>query len=378
MGECVARHYRTGALCRLRWADGRLHAVEPLGAGPEGGAALRLAPALFDLQVNGYGGLDFSRPEHVPAVAAALARHGVARFLPTVTTASPEAMAGALRAIAAARGPETAAAVPGIHLEGPYISPLDGPRGAHPAAHVRAPAWDHFAELQRAAGGAIRVVTLAPELPGALAFIARAAAAGILVAIGHTAADGDTIRAAAAAGARLCTHLGNGLAATLDRHRNPLWPQLACRDLSASFIADGHHLPADALSAMMRAKGTDRCLLVSDAVPQAGLPPGRHMGIGGADVDVEADGSIRLHGTPYLAGSGAHLLGCAAWAAACGAAGAADALDMASVGPARLLGMGGGAGDVLVYREEPGGGWTALLTVRAGAVLHDALGGGPG
>jgi len=377
MPTVLARHYRSGAALRITWEGAAITAAVAAGPSPDAW----IAPALLDIQVNGYGGLDFSQAGHVAHIAALLAVHGVARFCPTVITDEPATMAGALAAIAGALegDRDLRRAVPGIHLEGPYISEVDGPRGAHPREHVRDPEWAHFEGLQHAAGGRIRIVTLAPERPGAEAFIERAAAAGLLVAIGHTAADADTIGRAVAAGARLSTHLGNGLAATLDRHRNPIWPQLARGALHASFIADGVHLPADALAAMMAAKGTERCVLVSDAVRHAGLPAGRYLGAGGTEVEVDADGRIRLAGTPYLAGSGAHLAQCVAFAARVGAATLPAALDMAARHPARLLGLPaptlepGAPADLVLYRLDPAGALAVQATVRAGAVVFGAL-----
>ncbi len=378
MPVLLASHYRSGTPVQVAWEGGRITDVRSRTAAVPGAW---IAPALLDIQVNGYAGFDFSRPEDVGRVAAALAAHGVARFCPTVITGTAAAMQGVLAAIhgALTADPALEAAVPGVHVEGPYISELDGPRGAHPRAQVRDPEWAHFEGLRRASGGRVRIVTLAPERPGALAFIARASAAGLLVCIGHSAADADAVHAAVAAGARLSTHLGNGLAATIDRHHNPLWPQLAAPGLSASFIADGHHLPADALTAMMAAKGPTRCVLVSDAVRQAGLPPGRYPGVGGGDVDVLASGRIQLAGTPYLAGSGAHLAHCVAHAARVGAACLSDALDMAALHPARLLGLPppllapGAPADLLVYRSGAAGELEVLATVRGGDVIFGEL-----
>ncbi len=369
MPSVVARHYRTGEPMRVSWGAGAPVTVAPaVDVRPD---LPLLAPALVDIQVNGYGGLDFSRAEHLREIASILGAYGIARLCPTVITGPEEAMIGALSAIARAldTDPALRPAVPGIHVEGPYISPLDGPRGAHPLAHVRPPDWEHFARLQDAARGRVRIVTLAPELPGAEAFIARATREGIVVSIGHTAADTDAIRRAVDSGARMSTHLGNGLAAMVERHRNPLWPQLAAKTISASFIADGEHLPAETLCAMVAAKGIERAILVSDAVAQAGLPPGRYPGVGGAEVEVLASGRVALAGTPYLAGSGAHLARCVAWAAAVGAVDLTSALEMASRHPARLLGLEGTDADWMVFRPRAGD-LDVLLTVRAGEVVH--------
>lgn len=378
MQSLLARHYRTGTPVRLHWEKGRIALVR---AEPSAHPEAFVAPALLDIQVNGYAGWDFAAPAGLAAVAHALAAHGVARFCPTVITGPDEVLLGTLAAIdrALSSDPELAAAVPGIHLEGPYISPLDGPRGAHPAAFVREPDPAHFARLQGAAGGRIRILTLAPERPGAPRLIAAAAAAGLVVAIGHSAAGAAEVAEAVAAGARLSTHLGNGLAAGIDRHANPLWPQLADPALRASFIADGEHLPPAPLVAMMAAKGHSRCILVSDAVRQAGLPPGSYAGVGGGEVEVLPSGRIQLAGTPYLAGSGAHLAQCVAHAARVGAATLAEALDMGALHPAQLLGLpatllaAGAPADLLLFRPGTGGGLEILATLRAGALVHGGL-----
>ena len=380
MPELLARHYRSGESLRLTWTGAAITRVQPTG---DAAADLPVvAPALLDIQVNGYGGLNFARPENLGTIARTLARFGVARFCPTVVTGAEEVMAGALAAIAEAldQDPALRPAVPGIHVEGPYISPLDGPRGAHPRAHVRAPDWEHFSRLQDAARGRIRLLTLAPELLGAAAFIERATAAGITVAMGHTAAEAEAIHRAIAAGARLSTHLGNGLAASIDRHRNPIWPQLAAKSVWASFIADGEHLPSEALCAMVAAKGRARSILVSDSVAEAGLPPGRYTGVGGGEVEVHPGGRISLAGTPYLAGSGAHLAHCVGWAVSAGAATLPEALDMAARNPAAALGLPvpelapGAAADLLLLRPGARGPLDVLLTVRAGEVVHDRRG----
>src|SRR5262249_9784057 len=151
-----------------------------------------MAPAFFDLQINGCDGIGFSSPDltlaDVRRVVEVCARHGIVELLPTVITNSHSVLVKCLATLKAARESDTALsrAIPGIHLEGPYISPEDGPRGAHPRRHVRPPDWDEFRRLQDAAGGCIRLVTLAPEYDGALSFIEKLAAAGVVVALGHT------------------------------------------------------------------------------------------------------------------------------------------------------------------------------------------------
>ena len=182
-------------------------------------------------------------------------------------------------------------------------------------------------------GNRIVLITLAPERPGAIAFIRRAVAAGVAVALGHTAADGATIDAAIQAGATLSTHLGNGVASPLPRHPNPIWDQAARDDLAASFIADGHHLDMATLRVLARAKGPERTILISDSSPLAGLPVGTY-----GEWSVDPSGKIVVAGTPYLAGSNQgleiglnNLLSATAWPID-------QLIATVTANPARLLG----------------------------------------
>src|SRR5262249_52959558 len=190
-----------------------------------------------DLQINGCDGISFNSPkltvDNVRHVVQVCRRHGIAGLLPTLVTNSFEALAHGFATLARAceTDPGVARAVPGFHLEGPYIAAEDGPRGAHPREHVRRPDWDEFRRWQDAAGRRIKLVTLAPEHDGAIEFITKLTAAGVVVAIGHTAASGERLRQAVRAGARLSTHLGNGSHAVLPRHDNYIWQQLADDDL---------------------------------------------------------------------------------------------------------------------------------------------------
>lgn len=268
-----------------------------------------LSPGFVDLQINGYCGHDLNAESLTPEVVVALARQlaalGITTFLPTLITASEERIVASLRAIAAARGnsPLAAHMIPCVHVEGPHISPMDGPRGAHPRAHVRPPDCDELERWQAASGGLVGMVTVSPHWDGALNYITHLARRGILVAIGHTDADPARIHAAAAAGARLSTHLGNGVAGELPRHPNLLWAQLADDRLTASFIADGHHLPADTLAVMLRAKGIERSVLISDAVAVGGLPPGIYNTPVGGTVELTAERRIGIPGTGTLGGA---------------------------------------------------------------------------
>ena len=259
-------------------------------------------PGFVDLQVNGFGGVDFNRPALAVAQAGdALDRMratGVTRCLPTLITSSFEDFAVRARAIVTLEHP----AVAGIHMEGPYLSPEDGPRGAHPRAHLTSATIEDFRRRQEAAAGLIRLVTLAPEVPGALSLIEYLVQAGVRVAIGHTAAEPPAIADAISAGATLATHLGNGCAAVLPRHPNVIWELLAADDVLASLIVDGHHLPPSTVKSLVRAKSPRRTVLITDAISAAGSVPGRYT-LGDVAAELGADGRVSLPGTPYLAGS---------------------------------------------------------------------------
>ncbi|MGI8916313.1 MAG: N-acetylglucosamine-6-phosphate deacetylase [Chloroflexota bacterium] len=354
----TVRDATSGETITLSIADGSIATVEPVAAN----TAHWVAPALIDMQVNGYGGFDFNAPnpsaEDAIAAVVALREAGVGLCCPTVTTAGFGHIRRALRAIADAGDQDaaTAHAVAGIHLEGPYISPLDGPRGAHPLPYVRPPDWDEFQQFQEAARGTIRLVTLAPELPDAVDLIERLTRDGILVALGHHAATAAELEAAVQAGARMCTHLGNGAHAQLPRHPNYLWDQLGDDRLAAGFILDGHHLPPAVARSMLRVKGLARSILVSDAIYLAGMPPGKAEFMG-LQVELTPERRVNLVGTPYLAGSALPLAEGVGNAVRFAGVTLAEALQMATVNPAALLGIDdawgtlapGRAADLLVF-----------------------------
>jgi len=302
-----------------------------------------LCPTLLDMQVNGVNGIDLQRPElsaeDLVGITEYLAKHGVSRWVPTLVTASLEAMEHAARVIAEACAlPELKHAVPGIHLEGPWISPLDGPRGAHPVAHVQLPGVEDFRRLEHACGGKLLYVTLAPELKGAPKLIRAIRASGARVSLGHHHGDAAAVAAAADAGATLCTHLGNGAMARMQRHFNPLWPQLADDRLSASVIADLHHLPEPVLRTFVRAKGARRLISVSDAVHLAGLQPGRYTLFEG-EVELLKIGKIVIPGSDLLAGSATMLIQGVANLARHTDLSWPQALRTATSNPARALGL---------------------------------------
>lgn len=335
----TGRDPATGDGIAVEIEDGRIAALRPAGGrdGPY------LACGLVDLQVNGFAGIDLNDgalvPERVAALTARLHEEGVTTFLPTLITASEEAIIAGLAAIAEARDadPAVARSVPFVHVEGPFLSPEDGPRGAHPADRIRPPDLAEFERWQRA-GGLVGMITLSPHGPEAPDFIRAVSRQGVHVAIGHTGATPHEIRAAVEAGARLSTHLGNGAAAMLPRHPNFIWSQLAEDRLVATFIADGHHLPADTFKAMLRAKGLPRSVLVSDSAALGGMPPGIYKQKVGGRVEVTADGRLSMAGTPYLAGAARPLRDGVAGAVAMADISLAQALSLASANPGRFAG----------------------------------------
>ena len=346
-------HYRTGEPVEVRIQNGVIVGVDPLPShsGAAGADSLPLiGPGLVELQLNGYSGMDFNTlpiPQGMTLnVTRALWAEGVTSYFPTVITNSPEAIEQAVGAIAreCAEDADTAAGVAGIHLEGPFISPEDGARGAHSKAFVRPPDWDLFRRWQEAAEGRIRIVTLSPEWPNACDFIHRCAESGVIVSIGHTAATPEQIREAVAAGASMSTHFGNGAHTMLPRHPNYLWEQLASDELWACVIPDGFHLPDAVLKVVMRVKG-DKAILVSDAVMLSGMPPGEYnLHIGGRVV-LTPEGRLHTAENPkILAGSAQMLLWGIAHLVNAGLCTLADAWEMASVRPAAKIGHPAQAG----------------------------------
>jgi len=295
-------------------------------------------PGLFDLQVNGFGGIDFNGPDLTPElVVTALDRMGetgVTRCLPTLITSSFDSFAAAARVLASVGDSR----IVGLHMEGPFISAEDGARGAHPREHIRDASVDEFKRRQDAARGRIVLVTLAPEVNGAVRLIEYLVASGVRVALGHTAAAPSAIADAISAGATMATHLGNGCAQMLPRHPNAIWELLSADPVSASFIVDGHHLPPATVKAMIRAKSVERSILVTDAVAAAGCKPGRYR-IGHVTCELGADGRVSLPGTPYLAGSGLTMDAAVANTVAFTGLPFTEAVRMASINPAAYLGL---------------------------------------
>ena len=364
------KHFATGQVVDVFVNDTsglitHVTAPDPAHAPEAGSHGLFIAPGLFDIHINGFAAVDFQNPEltadDLDRATREQRRHGTTQYLVTIVSEARDRMIACFRAVSRAleQRPELARAVPGFHVEGPYLSAEEGPRGAHRREALRAPSWEEFQQFQEAAGGRIKLITVAPELPGMMRFIEQAVASGVVVGLGHAAANAQQITDAVAAGATVSTHLGNGSHAVLPRHANYIQAQLAEDRLQATFIADGHHLPPYVVKNFIRAKGVARSILVTDAVPPAGMPPGVYR-YGRVEVEAKPGGLICLPGTPYLFGAATPLEECVSNAVAWAGVSIADAITMATDHPARLLGLAprvlekGAPADLIVFAWENG------------------------
>lgn len=267
-----------------------------------------------DLQVNGYKGITFTSAQltidQIHQVTRELVKAGTIAYCPTICTNSLEIYEHVLPLFAKAlQNVELARHILGLHLEGPFISPVEGARGAHPPQHIIKPDITQLKHFQDWAEGHISLLTLAPETENAIPLIEYAVQNGIRISMGHHLAEDNIMEQAVKAGATASTHLGNGMPNMINRHQNPIWWQLACDDISGMFISDGHHLPADFLKVALRAKTLAKFIIVSDAAYIAGMPPGTYDFLGRKTV-LSPSGRISFADTPYLAGSSANMIQC--------------------------------------------------------------------
>ena len=308
--------------------------------------AVFLAPGLIDIHVNGYASVSFGfgggalTVEGVRKATEALWKEGVTTYFPTLTTNRHDILLANFATLAkAVEDPALARSIPGYHLEGPYISPIDGYRGAHPKQHVRLPDWQEFMAYHRAANGKILQVSVAPEVDGAMDFIRRCRAAGIKVALAHHNGTAAIIKQAVDEGAIVATHLGNGCANLINRHDNPLWPQLADDRLYASIICDGHHLRPEEIQVFTKAKGVDRILVTSDVTRFASMTPGIYTTDDGKTIELTPDGMIRYPAQKVLAGSASPMTKGVGHIMRVTGCSLKDAIQMASTNQARVYGL---------------------------------------
>lgn len=272
------------------------------------------APGLVDLQVNGVNGVDFNdlllTKEDLERAVSYLLSQGVSSFFPTLITNEKSRILSLLNIIrkACEENPLVNSCIAGIHLEGPFISSVEGARGAHNSNYIQKPDWNLVKKFQQASGGRIKLITLAPELAGALGLIKKCRKSGINVAIGHSLASDKIIEEAVLAGANLSTHLGNAVPLMLPRHPNLLWDQLANDSLYVTLIADGFHLGESFLKVVLKTKG-EKAFLVSDSTMFCGMKAGEYQSHIGEEVVLESNGKLSLkYGNGLLAGASKNLL----------------------------------------------------------------------
>lgn len=242
-------------------------------------------PGWVDLQVNGHNNVDYSdanlSEESFIKSAEALLESGTDIFLPTIITNQISRMrrnAGIIRDAVAKH--DLSKHIPGVHFEGPFISPTPGAVGAHDPRCVLSPTPENIAALLDDISNFVKIVTLGADTDGAVEAISAIKERGIIVSVGHHMADFAQVHAAAAAGAQLLTHLGNGCPNMLDRHVNPVYAGMAEPDLTAMLITDGHHLPGELVKLFIKIKGVDKTIVTSDASSLTGLPPGEYHTLG--------------------------------------------------------------------------------------------------
>ena len=263
-------------------------------------------PGYVDLQVNGHIGIDFSSPDltkdKIIFAARELRKQGTIAFLPTIVTSPMDIYEMNLPLIVQAmEEKEMENEILGIHLEGPFFSNCEA-KGVHNPDWMLMPDKDHFDKLNDLAGGKIRMITISAELPGAESFCKYVSGLGITVSMGHQMATEAEICALSGAGATALTHLGNGIPHLIPRHHNPLIAGLANDNLTAMIITDSFHLPPSLIKTIIRTKGPGNIVVVSDASPVAGLPPGNYH-LFGIDTVLEESGLLHNPKTGYLAGS---------------------------------------------------------------------------
>jgi len=273
-----------------------------------------VGPGLIDLQINGINGIDFNTPsltqEDIVNATHYLLSKGITTFLPTVITNSDENILKIVHTIyeTCVCNPMVNDCIWGIHLEGPFISLVEGAKGAHDEKCIKAPDWELFSKFQEEAGGKIKLITIAPEWEGSYSFIKKCKDNGVLVSIGHSMANTEQIRRAVEAGASLSTHLGNAVPLLLPRHPNLIWDQLAAEELYACIITDGIHIPDSFIKVVMKNKAKNT-IVISDATCFAGMAPGEYQNHIGGTVILDKEKRVSLKSSPgLLAGAAKSLL----------------------------------------------------------------------
>lgn len=339
-------HYATGKPVQIRIENGKIAEIKSIGKLKDGNVKTYIAPGFFDNQINGFAGVSFAfgesdlTKEGIEKATSELWKKGVTTYLPTLTTNSQEVLVRNFKILANSVNDEKLrGSIPGFHLEGPYINPEDGYRGAHPKKYVRMPDWDEFMEMYNAADGKILQVTVAPEMEGAQDFIKKCSEKGIIVAVGHHNANKEQLDLAVKNGAKTATHLGNGCANMINRHNNPLWPQLANDDLMISIICDGFHLLPEEIKVFYKTKGVDKTIITSDVTSYAALEPGQYKTETGETIELTKEGKLYYPAQNVLYGSASPITKGVGHVMEVTGCSLADAIQMASTNPAKLYGL---------------------------------------
>lgn len=380
MGFCEmviqGNSYWDGSAIEISFSEGIIDSISETQTSLD--KNLIIGPGFTDIQVNGYGGIDYNEIQTDPLKLAEISRllyqEGVTTHFPTIITNDPEQISRLIHQIVFLRKSDELSrmSIEGLHIEGPFISPIDGPRGAHPKEFVCAPNWSLVQKWQLESKGLIKMITLSPDWENANSFIEKCVEHGILVSIGHTNATHQQITDAVKAGASLSTHLGNGMHPIIARHPNYLWSQLAKEELGASVIADGFHLPAEVIQIFKQMK-KDKLILVSDSVSLAGMTPGDYNLHIGGEVTLTPEGKLHLKSNPsILAGSASNIRRGVSFLIKNKLAILSDAWEMASVRPQKLLNPGhilfkeGAIADLILCTTNENGELKVLKTIKHG------------
>ncbi len=371
-------HYYTGEPVSIALENEKIAGIVEMSSSSEIDKTYT-GPGLVDIQINGYMGVDFSGPdlsvEKMRKATIALWKAGVTSYFPTIISNDVARMKENFAILALAReDPEIGRSIPGFHLEGPYISPVQGFRGAHLEKYIKTPDWEEFQEIQKAAKGGIKIITLAPEVEGAIPFIRKCVANGVVVALGHHNGSAVQIANAVDAGAKIATHLGNGCANEINRHHNPIWPQLSDDRITPTIIADGFHLTKEEVRSFYKVKGADRTILVSDALDLAGLAPGEY--VRGERTLLLTPDVVKLPKEDVLAGAASPISKCIGVVMGFTDCSLGQAIQMASTNPAKMLFLNdrgilevGKRADIIQFTMEDGV-MRILRTYVAGKLVY--------
>ncbi len=378
--------YSDGKPVSITIRDGKITGIKRIKIPAGEIRDLYIAPGLIDNQVNGFAGISFTfgggelTPDGVKKATEELWKTGVTTYLPTLTTNSHELLMKNFTVLGQTiDDPALFGSIPGFHLEGPYISPVDGFRGAHPLRFVRDPDWNEFMEFQKISGNHILEVTIAPETPGALDFIDKCKSNGVVVGLGHHNAPTAVVTEAINRGAVIATHLGNGCANTMNRHLNPLWPQLADDRLMISIIGDGFHLNPEEIRTFFKVKGPGKTIITSDVTSYASLPPGKFLNVEGDTIELTSDGAVRYPAQNVLAGSASPVKKGVANVMKVTGCSLEEAIRMASTNPARLYNLNdrgsietGKRADLILFRITDNG-MDIIKTFVDGRLVYEKI-----